>query len=96
MAMLVISDILSSIFFILALYIFFLTTSFLLHHLVYLNQQEEVLIYLHLIFTLLLQLLKLLRTFFILSVPNISTLDFKLAKSTLFANFDLSRPAAFF
>ena len=37
-AKLVISGILSSIFFILALYTSFLATSFLLHHLVYLNQ----------------------------------------------------------
>ena len=38
----VISGILSSISFILALYTSFLTTSFLLHHLVYLKQQEQV------------------------------------------------------
>ena len=37
---LVISGILSSIFLILALYSVFLTTSFLLHYLVYLNQLE--------------------------------------------------------
>ena len=42
-AKLVISGILSSIFFILALYTSFLTISFLLHHLGYLNQQEQVL-----------------------------------------------------
>ena len=58
-AKLVISDVISSIFLILALYTSFLITSFLLHHLVYLNQQEQVLI-------------------------NLSTLDFKLAKSTFF------------
>ena len=40
----VISGILSSISFILALYTSFLTTSFLLHHLVYLKQHEQVLI----------------------------------------------------
>ena len=40
---LAISGISSSIFFILALYISFLTTSF--HHLVYLNQQGQVIIY---------------------------------------------------
>ena len=44
-ATLVISGILSSIFFILTLYTSFLTTSFLLHHLVYLNHQEQVLIH---------------------------------------------------
>ena len=49
-AKLVISGILSSIFFILALCTSFLTTSFLLHHLVYLNQQEQVLIYQHLFY----------------------------------------------
>ena len=51
-AMLVISGILSSIFFILALYTSFLATSFLLHRLVYSNQQEQVLIYQHLIYLL--------------------------------------------
>ena len=51
-AKLVISGILSSIFFILALYISFLTTSFLLNHSVYLNQQEQVLIYQHLFYLL--------------------------------------------
>ena len=49
---LVISCILSSIFLILALYGSFLTTSFLLSHLAYLNQQEQVLIYRHLIYLL--------------------------------------------
>ena len=44
-AKLVISGILSSIFLSLQLHTFFLTKSFLLHHLVYLNQQEQVLIY---------------------------------------------------
>ena len=43
-AKLVISDILSSIFFILAFYLFY-QHYFLLHHLVYLSQQEKVLIY---------------------------------------------------
>ena len=37
---------------ILALYTYFLLTSFLLHHLVYLNQQEWILIYQHLIYLL--------------------------------------------
>ena len=49
-AKLVISGTLPSIFFILVLYTSFLTTSFLLRHLVYLNQQEQVLIYQHLIY----------------------------------------------
>ena len=44
-AKLVISGILSSIFLSLQLHTFFLTKSFLLHQLVYLNQQEQVLIY---------------------------------------------------
>ena len=46
----VISSILSSIFLILALYSVFLTTSFLLHYLVYLNQREQVVIYQYLIY----------------------------------------------
>ena len=48
----VISGILFSIFFILALYTSTLTTSRLLHHLVYLNHQEQVLICQHLIYLL--------------------------------------------
>ena len=51
-AKLVISGILSSIFFILTLYTSSLTISFLLHYLVYLNQQEQVLIYQHLVYLL--------------------------------------------
>ena len=43
-AKLVTSGILFSIFLILALYTSFLTISFLLHYLVYLNQQEQILI----------------------------------------------------
>ena len=46
----VIPGILSSIFLILSLYTSFLTTFF--HHLVYLNQQEQLLIYQHLIYIL--------------------------------------------
>ena len=55
---LVISGILSSIFLMLVLYTSFLYTSFfyehqfLQHHLVYVNQQEQVLIYQHLIYLL--------------------------------------------
>ena len=48
-AKLVITGILSSMLLIIALYTSFLTASFLLHHLVYLNQQEQVLIYQHLL-----------------------------------------------
>ena len=44
-AKLVITGILSSMLLIIALYTSFLTASFLLHHLVYLNQQEQVLSY---------------------------------------------------
>ena len=47
-ANLVISGILSSIFFMLALYTSFLQHRFLVHHLDYLNKQEQVLIYQHL------------------------------------------------
>ena len=35
-------------------------------------------------------------TFFSLSMSNLSTLDFKLAKSTFLANLDVSTPVAFF
>ena len=49
-AKLVISGILSSIIFILALNKSFLTTSFSLNRLVYLNQQEQVLIYQHVLY----------------------------------------------
>ena len=61
-----VSGILSSIFVVLALYTSFLTISFLLHHLVYLNQQKQVLVYQHLIY-LLFKLLKLCGTFFYLT-----------------------------
>ena len=50
LAKFVIPGILSSIFLILSLYTSFLTTFF--HHLVYLNQQEQLLIYQHLIYIL--------------------------------------------
>ena len=82
-AKLVISGILSSIFFILALYTSFLTTAFLLHPLVYLNQQDQVLIYEHLIYLLYFSnCLNYLEYLFSLSISNLSTLDFKLANST--------------
>ena len=51
-AKLVILRILSSVFLILVLYTSFLTKSFLLYHLVYLNQQEQILIYQYLIYLL--------------------------------------------
>ena len=41
-------------------------------------------------------LLTLFSTFFNLSISNLSTLDFKLTKSTFLTNFDVSRPVAFF
>ena len=41
-------------------------------------------------------MLKSLGIFFNLSISKLSTLDFKLAKSTFLANFDVSTPAAFF
>ena len=49
-AKLIMSGMLSSIYLILALYISFLTTAFSLHHVVSLNQQEQVLIYQYLIY----------------------------------------------
>ena len=51
-AKLIMSGMLSSIYLILALYTSFLTTTFLLHHVVSLNQPEKVLIYQHLIYLL--------------------------------------------
>ena len=50
-AKLLISGVLSSVFLNLTLYTSFLTTSFLLHYLVYLNQHEQALIYQHLLST---------------------------------------------
>ena len=41
------------------------------------------------------KLLKLVGTFFILSICNLFTLNFKLAKSTFLANVDVSPPVAF-
>ena len=46
--------------------------------------------------TLLFKFFKLLGTFFNISISNLPASDFKLAKSTLLANCDLSTPAAFF
>ena len=81
-AKLVILDILSSIFLMLALYTPFFTTSLSLlkstgtgTHLSTSNLS-----------TLLFKLFKLVGIFFNLSISNLSTLDFKLAKSTFLAN----------
>ena len=41
-------------------------------------------------------MLKLLGTFLNLSISSLPTLDFKLAKSTFLANYDVSTPVAFF
>ena len=68
---------------------------FLLHLLVYLNQQEHVLIYKHLP-TLHFNLFKPVVTFLNLSIAYLSTSDFKLGKLTLLAKFDVSTPAAVF
>ena len=93
-AKLVISGILPSIFFILALYTSFLTTSFLLHDLVYLHHQEQVLIYQHLIHLLCFSnCLNYLKYF---SIFQFSILNFKLAKSTFLAKFDVSTPVTSF
>ena len=42
------------------------------------------------------KLLKLVGKFFSLSISNMATLDFKLAKSIFLANFDAWAPVAFF
>ena len=82
-ATLVESGMLSSIFLVLALYTSVLTTSFFTTLLSLLNKHERVLIDQHLIYLLyFFQLLKPLGTFFNLSISSLSTLDFKLAKST--------------
>ena len=94
-AKLVMLGLLFSIFFILALNTPFLTTSFLLHRLVYLNQQEQVSIYQHLIY-LLFKLFKLVGRFFNFSISDLSTSDFKWAKSGFLAKEDVSTPVAFF
>ena len=96
-AMLVISAILSSIFLILELYTSFLTTLFLLDHLVYLNQLEKLLIYQHLFLSsLLFVLLKLFGTFLNSSISNLPTLDFRLARSAFLWCFYVSTPVALF
>ena len=96
-AKLVISGILSSISLILALHISFLRTSFFTTHLIYLYQQEQVLIYQHLIHLLsLFKFLKVFSIFLNLSISNLSTSDFKLAKSVFLAKSDASAPVSFF
>ena len=64
----------------------------MLHHLVYLNQQEQVLVYQHLNYlsTVLFKSLKLVGTFFNLSISDLFTSDFKLAKSVVLAKSDIS------
>ena len=47
-------------------------------------------------FTLFYKLLKLVDTFFKLSMSNLSTSDFKSAKSVFLAKHDVSTPAVFF
>ena len=59
-------------------------------------QCKDYFIILFILFTLFSKLLKPLGTFFNLSISNLSTLDFKIAKSTLLANFGVSAPATFF
>ena len=89
LAKLVISGISSSIFFILALYTSFLTTSFFTTSLSLLYQQEQALILTTSnLSTLLFKLFKLVGT-------NLCTLDFKLAKSTFGANFDVNNCCIF-
>ena len=46
--------------------------------------------------TLLFKLFKLLDIFFNLSISSLPTLDFKFAKSTFLANFEVSTPVEFF
>ena len=84
-AKLVISGILSSIFFILALYTSFLTASFFTTSLSLLKPVETGIYSTSNFSTLLFKLLKLVETV----LSNLSTLDFKLAKSSFLANFDV-------
>ena len=91
-----ISGILSSIFFILALYTPFLTTSFFTKSLSLLKStRTDINLKTSNLSTLLLKLLKLVGKIFNLSKSTLSTWDFKLAKSTFSANFDVSTPVAF-
>ena len=76
------SDILFSIFFILALYTSFLTKSFFITSLSLLKSTRAGTdLSVCNLSTLLFKLLKLVGTFFNLSIPNLSTSDFKLPKS---------------
>ena len=85
----VISGILSSIFFILALYTPFLSASFFTTSLSLLKPVETGIYSTSNFSTLLFKLLKLVETVFSFSIYNLSTLDFKLAKSSFLANFDV-------
>ena len=92
-AKLVISGILSSIFLILTLYTSFLKTSFLTKSLSLLKSTGTGTILSTFDFTF---RLKLRDTFLNLPISNLSTLDFKLTKSTCLTNIDVSTPVAFF
>ena len=95
-AKLVISGILSSIFFSLALYTSFLTTSFFTTSLSLLKSTGAGSnLSISNLSTLLFELLKPLGTYFYLLISNLSTLDFKLAKSIFLANFNILTPVAF-
>ena len=98
-AKLVISGILSSIFLFLALYAPFLTTSFFTTSLNLLKSTgtgTNLSIYIFNLSILLFKLLRLLGTFFNLSISYLSTLDFKLAQSAFLVKFNVSTPVAFF
>ena len=57
---------------------------YLLYHLIFLNQREQVPVYYHLIYVLF-KLFKTHGTFFNLSTSNLLTSDFKLVKSVFFS-----------
>ena len=85
------SSILSSIFFILALYTYFLATSLFTTSIRLLKSRGAgTNLSRSNLSTLLFKLFKLVITFFNLSLSSLSTLDFELAKSTFLANFDVS------
>ena len=94
------SDILSLIFLILALYkhyISFLRASFFTTSLSLLKTTGTVTnLSTSYLSTLLFKLFKLVGTFFNLSLSNLSTSDFKLAKSTFLEKADVSTPVVFF
>ena len=95
-AKLVMSGILFSPFFILALYTSFLTTYFFTTPLSLLKSTGKgINLSTSYLSTLLFKLLELVRTFFSLSISNLSTLDFKLGKSTFLAKDDVSFPVTF-